>query len=197
MLFRSPIKPGIGIEFGKFVTGQTFLTMDSLVLRNFSEDPTGLHERLAMEIFQRVGLPYLRVMHAKLYVNDQYVGLYEVVEPIDTRFIRTHFAETDGYIYEAQGGLNYHFDYIGDDPTLYIPTYFDPKNHTDDPQAAAMRDMVRTMNQASDAQFVSAMSSYFDLGTFVAYAAGEAFLDRKSTRLNSSHSQQSRMPSSA
>ena len=79
----NPIKPGIGIEFGKFVTGQTFLTMDSLVLRNFSEDPTGLHERLAMEIFQRVGLPYLRVMHAKMYVNDQYVGLYEVVEPID------------------------------------------------------------------------------------------------------------------
>ena len=172
----NPIKPGLGIEFAKNVPGQTFLGMDSVILRNFSEDPTGLHERLAMHVFQRLGTPYLRTMHAKMFVNDQYVGLYEVVEPIDARFLTTRFGESTGYLYEAVGGLNYHFEYMGDNPSSYIPVYFDPKTHSDDPQGQVFVNLVRTINQATDAGFLSAMSPYMDVGAFTTYAAAETFL---------------------
>jgi uncharacterized protein (TIGR03437 family) len=172
----NPIKPGMAIEFGKYTSGQKFLGLDAVFFRNFAEDWSMLHERLAMQVFARMGLPYQRTSFSRLFVNGEYVGLYELLEPLDPRFIMTRFGEDTGYLYEAQGGEGFHFQYLGDDPKLYVPTLFDPKTHTDDPQGQVIADLVRTVNQASDADFVPAVSKYMDLGPFVAHVAVEVFL---------------------
>lgn len=172
----NPIKPGMAIEFGKYTSGQKFLGLDAVFFRNFAEDWSMLHESLAMQVLARMGLPYQRTSFSRLFVNGEYVGLYELLEPLDLRFIMTRFGEDTGYLYEAQGGEGFHFQYLGDDPKLYVPTLFDPKTHTDDPQAQVIADFVRTVNQASDADFVMAASQYIDLGPFVAHVAVEQFL---------------------
>jgi len=172
----NPIKPGLGIEFGSRVPGQRFLGLQTLILRNFVEDPSSMHERLTMQTMARMGLPYLRTVHTRLFVNGNYVGLYQASEPIDTRFLMTRFGEDTGYLYEGQGGGGFHFQYLGEDPRLYVTALFDPKNHKDDPRTQVLIDMIRTANQASDGDFVQAMSKYMDLGVFVAYVAAEVFL---------------------
>ncbi len=172
----NPIKPGIGIEFDKFTAGQRFLGLQSVILRNFLEDSSTLHETLTMRVFERMGMPFQRTAHARLFVNGQYVAMYEMAEPIDSRFLITRFGDDSGYLYEAQGGQNNHFQYLGDAATPYVPTLFDPKTHTDDPQGQVIAAWVKAVNLSSEAEFVAAVSKYTDLGAFVAYAAVEVFM---------------------
>jgi uncharacterized protein (TIGR03437 family) len=172
----NPIKPGLGIEFAQYDSTQRFLGFSSLILRNFSQDPSTLHETLTMRMFERLGLPFQRTVHARMLVNGSYVGLYEMVEPIDDRYLVTRFGEDTGYLYEAKGGQNFHWQYLGDSPSAYVSALFDPKTHTNDPQGQVIADMVRTINLSTDAEFVAAVSRYMDIGAYVAHVAVEIFM---------------------
>jgi uncharacterized protein (TIGR03437 family) len=151
--------------------------MKSVVFRNFAQDASMLHERLTMDMFRNLGLPYLREAHAKLYINGVYEGLFLAVEPIDTRFLTSHFGESDGYLFEFNwNGDGYHWDYLGDDPALYVPDRFEPKNHESDPQPGWIVDMLRAISRSTDADFPAAVSRYLDIDTFLAHAAVEQFM---------------------
>ena len=174
---RNPIKPSFAFDFSKYTSTQRFLGMKSFNTRNFAQDASMMHERLTMLMFARMGLPYLREAHARFFVNGQYVGLYLILEPIDTRFLLTRFGETQGYLYEFKWtGTPYRFDYLGDDTGLYCPTLFEPKNHEDAPDAAWLERMVRAVNLSSDEEFAAAAGQYLDLGSFVAHVAVEQFM---------------------
>src|SRR5207253_10899658 len=75
---RSGVKPGLRIDFDRYVTGQTFLGLKSFVLRNNTQDASNMHERLSMQLFKRVGLPASREAHTKLFINNAYGGLYTI-----------------------------------------------------------------------------------------------------------------------
>ena len=82
---RNSHKPGIKIDFNEFVADQKFLKQKALILANAVQDPGMLNRRLANLIFARMGLPAPRVVHARLFVNGEYAGLYELVEEMRSR----------------------------------------------------------------------------------------------------------------
>lgn len=174
---RNPIKPALAIDFSKYDSGQRLLGLKSLILRNFLQDPSMMHEVLTLKMFEKMGLPYERTAWARLYVNGEYVGLYQLVEPIDSRFLRVHFGEDTGYLYEFNWvGVPYHFEYLGEDPALYVPGMFEPKNHEDDPQAEVLVEWIRQANEASDDQFAALMNQYVDLPVFLTHLAVEQYV---------------------
>lgn len=182
---RNPIKPGLGIDFSRYNSAQRFLGLKSIVLRNFTGDISTLHERITMQMFERMGLPYERTVHVRVYVNGSYAGLFLLVEPIDDRFLTTRFGESEGYLYEfVQLGDGYHLEYLGDDPALYSPNRFEPKNHSSDPQAQWFVEMIRAINLASDDEFVQRANKYIDVEAFVAHVAMEQFLAETDGVLN-------------
>src|SRR6185295_658120 len=171
---RNGIKPGLGIGFDDFVPSQKFLSLKSVVLRNSVQDPTMIHERVSMEVFARMGLPSLREAHAKVYVNGNYVGLYLMVEPVDARFLTSHFGESSGYLFKYNWlGDGYRWEYLGDDPALYVPNRFEPKNHEAAPDAQWIADMIKAVNLSPAAEFVTAVGKYIDMDTFLAQTAVE------------------------
>lgn len=172
----NPIKPGMGLEFAKFDVNQTFLGLPSVFLRNFAEDYSSLHERITMKIFSKLGIPYQRAAHARLLVNGEYVGLFQTLEPLDSRFLMTHFGESNGYLYEGVGGANFHMQDLGDDPASYVPGVLDAKNHSDDPGIARIMEMVKTINNAPDETFEADVTAYLDLDGFVTLVAAEVAL---------------------
>ncbi|MCC6362271.1 MAG: CotH kinase family protein [Bryobacterales bacterium] len=174
---RNAIKPNLGFDFSRYTSSQRFLGLKSLVTRNFAQDSSMVHEHLAMKLFQRMGLPYERTAHARLYVNEEYVGLYLLVEPVDSRFLQHHFGEDTGYLFEySWTGEAYNFEYLGEDPSLYVPSPFEPKNHESDPQPEALVEMIRQMNQSRDAEFAHTMERYLDPGAFLTHVAVEQYL---------------------
>jgi hypothetical protein len=173
---RNTIKPGLRIDFNRYEAGQTFLGLKSVGLDNMGQDASMMKERLSMELFSKMGLPATREVNVRLYVNDEYSGLYTILESVDKDFLQRIFGENDGFLYEYVLAGNYHFEYLGADPALYSPKYFDPKTHEKDPDPAPIEAMIRTMNTASDADFASAMAPYLDLELFMKHLAVEDFI---------------------
>jgi spore coat protein H len=173
---RSPLKPGLRIDFDRYDRTQTLLGLTSVVLRNNTQDPSGLHERLSMKLFAQIGVPASRTAHARLFVNDEYAGLYLIVESIDRSFLDRQFAENDGYLYSYQWTAPYYFEFRGADPALYSPVPFEPETHVRDHDPAPLVDMIRAINETPPENLVATVGPRMDLVAFVRQAAIENFL---------------------
>jgi uncharacterized protein (TIGR03437 family) len=89
------------------------------------------------------------------------------------------FGESNGYLFKflpfpsgpyAQG---YHFEYLGDSLDNYAPIPFSPSNHANAPDTVSLQAMFQTVNQASDADFPSAIAKYLDLKRVAHYVGTE------------------------
>ena len=131
---RSETKPGLRVDADRYAVDQTIAGLKSFVLDNLVQDPSMLKERLTMAFFRRMGLPAPREAHARLYINNQFSGLYAVVEAIDKGFVGRTFGEdnhggteNDGYLFEYDYTKEYKFEYMGSNLDEY--KIFDPKTH--------------------------------------------------------------------
>ena len=175
---RSPEKPNLLVAFNRYNKDQNFFGLTSVVLKANNQDASLLREVLAMKLFRRMGLPAPLEAPARLFVNGEFFGAYTLVESIDEAFLARNFGENSGYLYDWQENRDagYHFEYLGPDPSAYVPAPWDPKTRKSAPDAAFIEAMVRTVNQASDQDFVREVSRYIDLKQFVVYLATEKFL---------------------
>ncbi|MGH9331815.1 MAG: CotH kinase family protein [Vicinamibacterales bacterium] len=176
---RSGVKPGLRVDFDRYTAKQRFLGLKSVVLRNNTQDPTMLHERVAMKFFQRMGVPVSREAHARLFVNDVYAGLYTIVEAVDKDFLSRHFQENDGFLYKYDYDAvddPYYFTYNGSDPGLYSPKPFEPETHEKDPDPRPIEAMIKVINEAPDSEFLGAIAEFLDLSKFLTHVATENFL---------------------
>ncbi len=88
------------VDFDKL---NKFLSYRGLIKINFHNnyrDPTLIRERLAYEMFGKMGVPAPRVAHVNLWVNDTHMGLYTQVEQVDSVFLKRHFGRSDGKLYK-------------------------------------------------------------------------------------------------
>ncbi len=177
---RSEVKPGLRVDFNRYSANQTFLGLTSFVLRNNTTDRTSMHERISMQLFERMGVPAPRETHTKLFVNGAYAGLYSIVESIDKNFLARTRNENDGYLYKFDRNVGddpYYFTYSGPNPDLYVPHPFEPETHESDPHPQPIVDMIRTVAEAGDATFRNEIAQYLDLGAFIKHVAIEMFLN--------------------
>jgi len=178
---RSSIKPSFGVQFDRYESRNTFLGLRRLVLRADTQDASLMHERLAMALFRRMGIPAPRESHARVYINDEYGGLYTVVEDVDPVFLARNFGESDGYLYSYKWVFPWAFGYLGPDASSYSPLPFKPENNLIYTDPFPIEAMVRTVNQAPDEQFSIAVSQYIDLiGLFRLLAAQNFVADQDS-----------------
>lgn len=171
---RSPIKPSLGLDFGKYASGQRFLGLKSLVLRNLNQDGSLMRERLSESIFARMNLPHSAEAHARLYVNGEYAGVYLLVEPIDKTFLDARLGDSSGYLYEFNHpGTPFYFDRLSEEGEANILAMFEPKTHEDNPDVAGLLEFIHFVNDASDEEFAEGIGRYLDTENFLTHAAVE------------------------
>ena len=171
---RSPIKPSLRVDFNRFSPDQEFLGLKSVVLKNNVSDPSNMHERLSMLLMRRMGIPASRETHARLFVNGEYYGVYNLVESVDKQFLKRVFGDNDGYLFGYTWAFRYFFGVLGADPAAYVPVPFEPETHEDDPEPLAIVELVRTINQSPN--FAADITTYLDVKSFVRHIAVETFL---------------------
>ena len=183
---RNARKPGLKIAFDEYIDGQKpFGGMKSLVLANAVQDPSMLKQRLGLLMYAKMGIPSPRVVHVRLFVNNRYIGLYELIEPIDKPFLARVYGDdakgkalNGGYLYEYQWKADYAWDYLGSDLGIYAEL-FEPKTHEDEAPSVLygpLEDFFRTINDVSDGGFEDAVTPFVDLQEFVRYLAVENFI---------------------
>lgn len=176
---RSGVKPGLRVDFDRYKSNQQFLGLKSFVLRNNVQDETNLHERLSMLMFRRMGAHAPREAHTRLFVNEEYAGLFTIVESIDKTFLRRTVGTDSGYLFEYDYPLDgppYYFEDRGADPSRYVPVPFKPETHEDDPRPEFIARWVQAVNQSSDATFRSQAGEYIDFDQLFRHFAVEVFM---------------------
>jgi spore coat protein CotH len=126
-----------------------------------------------------MGLPASREAYARLFGNNQYAGLYTIVESVDKSFLTRTFGEDGGYLFDYDypaDAAPYYFEDRGRDPASYVPLPFKPETHENDARPEVIVNMVQAINTSSGAVFRSAVAEFIDLGQFIRHVASEVFL---------------------
>jgi spore coat protein CotH len=181
---RSATKPGLRVDFDRYATDQTFLGLKSIVLDNLTQDKSGVHETVAMKIFTRLGIPAPREAHVRLYVNNELIGLYAVVESIDKTFLARVYGsigddtQNDGYLYEFNYVDAWRFSYFGGQLAPYKER-FDPKTHESKSDAelyGPIENIVRLANELTPDQLQPVLGEHLVLNDFMRYVAAQNFV---------------------
>lgn len=106
----------------------------SLKLSNVFRDPSYLREVLAYDIATKY-MPAPRANFAKVYVNDEYLGLYNLTESVDDDLLEKFFGDEDGILVKCdpdwheqppsscKRGNNASLEYLGRDSLCYYSLY--------------------------------------------------------------------------
>ncbi len=89
------------VDFDRLNNQLSFCGLKKLNFHNNYRDPSFMRERLAYEVFEKMGVPAPRATHVDLWVNDIHMGLYTQVEQIDKGFLERHFEDSTGDLYKA------------------------------------------------------------------------------------------------
>jgi hypothetical protein len=129
-----------------------------LKLSNVFRDPSFLREALAYEIAGNY-MPAPRANYARVYINDDYYGLYNSTESVDERFLERYFGYGDGILFkcdpeygaerpahcpdvEERASLRY----LGPDPACYHGLY----ELKSDSGWAELVDLARALHEQPD-----------------------------------------------
>lgn len=152
-------KKSFKIKFDKYEEFE-FSGCKRINLNNCVEDPSYMREKIGYDIIRKY-IPASRVAYASLTVNDTLIGIFAQVEQVDKGFLERNFSDNDGNLYKASDHGS-PLDFKGPNQNDYKDFYELKTNEREDDWSRFIN-FLRLLNQSSDADFVSAVSSVFDL----------------------------------
>jgi spore coat protein H len=94
-------RPALTLNFDKYVQGQDFHGIEKLHLNNSVQDPSYMTELICGELFLAAGVPAARTSHARVELNGRDLGLYVLKEGFDKTFLKRHFKNPNGNLYDG------------------------------------------------------------------------------------------------
>jgi spore coat protein CotH len=161
----STARPGLKVKANEYVSGQRISGLKRLTLNNNHQDPTLLSQCLGYGLFRAAGVAASRCSFAHVTVNGEDLGIYSNVESIKKDFLRRHFDDEDGNLYESGGEFS--TDQIGG---------FQPKTNKEAPDCSGLSNVATAM-ESSDADFVDNIGSVVNVDAFMSYWAMEVITD--------------------
>ena len=95
-------KPKLKIDFNQYVEDQRFYGLETLSLNNSIVDCSFLKEHVGYALFAEADVPASRTGVARVWVNGEPYGLYTIIEVPDDRFLRRHYENPDGNLYDGK-----------------------------------------------------------------------------------------------
>lgn len=173
---RNGVKLGLRIDFDRYTSDQRFAGLSSLVLDNLLQDPSMVREQVSMAFFNRIGVPAPRESFCRLFINNEYQGVYALVEEIEPEFVDRTLGEDDGYLFEYHWVTPFRGEDLG---TLdaYKPL-FEPRNHESDSDNVLYGSISDLFREAAttDATTRERIERFLDVPSFITLIAAENFL---------------------
>ncbi len=155
-------KPSLKIRFDKYVDDQAFLTADRLTLNNSIQDESYVRQCLTYDLFRAAGLPASRCNFAQVTVNGENLGVYVNVEGIKKPFIRRHFDDDEGTLFEGT---------LSDFREGWTGT-FEQKTNEEEADYRAI-DAISEALTLDDGALLGALESVIDMDQFLSFWAME------------------------
>ncbi len=99
------LRNDLHIDLDMIRTTQRHADRTAIELSSAVRDPSMVREVLAYDLANTY-MPASKANYAKLYINDEYWGLYVNIEPVDERFLQDHFGSSNGAFYYSKPKQN-------------------------------------------------------------------------------------------
>ncbi|MBN1606713.1 MAG: CotH kinase family protein, partial [Polyangiaceae bacterium] len=159
------------LDFDRYVDDVRLDGLKKLNLHAMAADPSKLRERLGYSLYRDMDIVAPRAVHARVYVNGEYQGLFAAVEQIDGRFAANRFGDAgDGNLYRD---LWPSADTTTSDAEAALKTNDDPEV-MDVSDFMAFRDAI---NASTEADFAAQMAPYLDFDYLARYIVVDRAID--------------------
>lgn len=90
------------LKFDKYVDGQTYNGMESIVLNNMIEDNTYMKEYISYDLYDFMDIAVPEMSFSNIKINNEEWGFYLAIEVIDERYLENNFGTTEGNLYKPE-----------------------------------------------------------------------------------------------
>jgi len=151
------------LDFNEYDEDSRLDGLKKLNLHAMSADPSKMRERLGYSLYRDMDVLAPRAVHARVYINGKYDGLYAAVEEVDGRFTAKRFPRSgDGNVYKEVWPSPYA---TSDAAKAALKT-------NDDPSTIDVTDFLAfkaAVGAATDADFASKLTPYIDFDYLARY----------------------------
>lgn len=162
----SSTRPSLNLLFRGAAAPEPLAGFRKLTLNNNQQDASASHQTLVYELFRAAGVPAPRTALARVEVNGRSLGVYTVVEPVDERFLRRHFGEGAGALWEGT---------LADFRPGWTGT-LEPKNNPPPEAVAALEELTAALARPDD-QLLPALEKRLEIDAFLRFWAVEVLVD--------------------
>jgi spore coat protein CotH len=164
----NPKKPNVRIKFNQFTQGfDGPENVHNLRLKASGADPTFLREPLFYHLLNESGATAPRFSFARVTINGESYGLYQILEHADGRMFKHAFGNETGNDYEAINACVGLVCPTADCSTLQQSFQVEKGDFSD------LRALALAMKTTPDAQLEATISQYADLDALLAVYAAE------------------------
>ena len=159
-------KKSFKISFNSFVPGAKWNNLEKLNLNGEHNDVSILRSYLSSYLLKNAGLISARNSYVRLYVNNEYKGLYLNMEHIDENFMKLRYpADTNtGNLYKAIYGAN--FSYLGINQNPY-ESYYELSTNKSANDYSGLIHFLDVLNNTNDAEFACQIPSVLDVESYL------------------------------
>lgn len=157
--------PSFKIKLDQYIEQSPMGAIKRLTLNNNKQDMPLISQFMAYRFFNEVGVPAPRVGFANVYVNDQHLGVYSIVETVDKAFLSTNFGSGSGDLLEGT---------LSDFAKKSIPRM----DHKSGPNASPEKWKVNALSELlqEDVLDLGRLEQVIDLESFYRFWATESLL---------------------
>ena len=156
-------KKSFNLSTDAFVPSQRLYGYKTLNLNNAFLDPTFVREVVSYEIFRRY-MPAPKANFVKLYINNQYWGVYVNVQQANTEFLDEAFGEDGGNNFKGEGNSssNSSLQWLGSSPSSY-QNYYELKSGDTQTAWTHLATMIDKLNNTSTQQLPQVLPAVLDV----------------------------------
>ena len=171
---RNSAKKSFKVSFNEFVQGRKWKGVEKLNLNGEHNDVSIMRSRMCNQLLKYAELPAARTSYVRLYINNEYKGLYLNVEHIDEEFIQRRFTnDHTGNLFKCNYGAD--LKQIGSSPAPYMGTY-ELKTNTQANNYSGLINFIDILNNTNESQFTCAIQQVFDVELYLRTLAMEILI---------------------
>jgi spore coat protein H len=155
-------KPGLTINLKE--SNRAFHGLRSFHLNNSVQDDTYLSEWTCSQVFREAGVPAGRVAHAVVELNGRRLGLYVLLESINSDFLEQYFKKTHGNLYSLSANAD-------------INAQLEKMGGREETHGAELRALAAAARESDLERLRARLPRALDMPRFLSFMAVEVMLD--------------------
>jgi hypothetical protein len=158
-------KKSFKISFNSFIQGQKWNELEKLNLNGEHNDPSILRSFISAYALKAADLVSPRNSYVKLFINNEYKGLYYNTEHLDEEFLQKRFINDDnGNLYKASYGAD--LTYLGSNSANYSNLY-ELKTNENLNDYSGLIHFLNVVNNSTNQDFPCAIQQVLDVESYL------------------------------